>query len=143
MSRVKLWAGLIVLFSAGTLTGIVGTCLYHSFERGHRGGRGPDVQHERIMKRLTHELSLTAAQRADIEPLVSRAHVEMLQLRFAHQAEVEDILTRGITEIKDKLSPEQQARLDRMYARLQQRWQKSRDYLDGIRKRLAWLPLTE
>jgi len=143
MSRVKLWAGLIVLFSAGTLTGIVGTCLYHNYERGHRGDRGPDVQHERIMKRLTHELSLTAAQRADIEPLVSRAHVEMLQLRFAHQAEVEDILTRGITEIKDKLSPEQQARLDRMYARLQQRWQKSRDYLDGVRKRLAWLPLTE
>ena len=143
MSRVKLWAGLIVLFSTGALTGIVGTCLYHDYERGHRGDRGPAAQHERIMKRLTHELSLTTSQKAEIEPLVSRAHVAMLQLRFAHQAEVEDILTRGIAEVKEKLSPEQQARLDRMYARLQQRWQKSRDYLDGARKRLAWLPLTD
>jgi hypothetical protein len=143
MSRVKLWAGLIVLFSAGALTGIVGTCLYHDYERGHRGDRGPAAQQERIMKRLTHELSLTAAQQADIEPLVSRVHVAMLQLRFAHQAEVEDILTRGIAEVKEKLSAEQQARLDRMYARLQQRWQKSRDYLDGARKRLAWFPLTD
>jgi hypothetical protein len=139
MSRVKLWAGLIVLFGAGALTGIVGTCLYHAYERAHRWERGPAAQHERIMKRLSHELSLTAGQQADIEPIVTRAHVAILELRFAHQPEVEEILARGMTELKAKLSPEQQTRLDGMYARLQQRWQKSRDYLDGAKKRLAWL----
>jgi uncharacterized coiled-coil protein SlyX len=92
------------------------------------------------MKRLTHELSLTTTQQADIEPIISRAHVAILELRFAHQAEVEDILTRGMTELKGKLSSEQQTQLDGMYARLQQRWQKSREYLDGSKKRLAWLP---
>ncbi len=142
MSRVKLWAGLIVLFGAGALTGIVGTCLYHDYERTHRWERGPGAQHERIMKRLTRELSLTVTQQADIEPIVTHAHVAILELRFAHQAEVENILARGMAELKEKLSPEQQAQLDGMYARLQQRWQKSRDYLDGARKRLAWIPLT-
>jgi uncharacterized coiled-coil protein SlyX len=91
------------------------------------------------MKRLTHELSLTPAQQADIEPLVTRAHVAILELRFAHQAEVEDILTRGVADLKGKLSAEQQVRLDGMYGQLQQRWQKSRDYLDRAKKRLAWL----
>lgn len=139
MSQMKLWVGLVVLFTAGALTGVVGTCLYHDYERTHRGERGPAAQHERIMKRLTHELSLTATQQTDIEPIVTRAHLSILELRFAHQAEVEDILTRGMAEIKGSLTPEQQAQLDRMYARVQQRWQKSREYLEGTKKQVASL----
>lgn len=141
MSRSKLWAGLIVLFVAGVVTGIVGTCLYHEQERGHRWERGPAAQQERMMKRLTRELSLTAAQQAEIEPIVTRAHVALLELRSAHQSEVDQILARGVTDIKEKLSAEQQAQLDKMVERLQQRWKKSLDYLDMTKKRLAWLHL--
>ena len=139
MSRLKLWVGLIVLFGAGMLAGIVGTYLYHEQERAHRGERGPTAQHERIMKRLTSELALTPTQETEIDPIVSRAHVEVLELRFAHQSEVEQILTAHIVELKAKLSPDQQTKLDGMYSRLQQHWQKSREYLDGTKKRLAWL----
>lgn len=139
MSRVKLWAGLIVLFGVGILSGILGTCFYHSYEREHRGERGPAAQDERIMKRLTQELSLTATQQTEIEPIVTRAHVAILELRFSHQAEIEQILARGMTELKAKLSSDQQTKLDGMYTRLEQRWQKSREYLDGTKKRLAWL----
>jgi hypothetical protein len=88
------------------------------------------------MKRLTQELSLTPAQQADIEPIVSRAHVEILQLRFAHQPEVEQALTQGMAAIKAKVSAEQQAKLDELYAKLQRRWQISRDYLQTTRERL-------
>lgn len=129
MSRFKLWAGLIILFGAGALTGIVATSLYCDFDRSHRGERGPAAQHERIMKRLTQELSLTARQQADIEPVVTRAHLAILELRFSHQAEVEQILAGGMGELKGQLSAEQQSELDRMYQRLQQRWQQSRDYI--------------
>jgi len=126
--------GLIVLFGAGALTGIVATCLFMDFERTHRGERGPAAQHERIMKRLTHELSLTPQQQTDIEPIVSRAHVAILELRFAHQAEIEQILAKGMAELKEKLSSAQQPELDRMYRGLQQRWQVSREYLDAQKK---------
>jgi hypothetical protein len=139
MARGTLWVGLAVLFGAGVLSGVAGSWFYHSYEREHRGERGPAAQHERLMGRLTHELSLTAAQQADIEPIVMRAHVAILELRFAHQAEVEDILARGMAELKGKLSAEQQVRLDGMYGRLQQRWQKSREYMEGTKRRLAWL----
>ncbi|HKO30167.1 MAG TPA: hypothetical protein VJU54_03450 [Nitrospiraceae bacterium] len=88
------------------------------------------------MKHLTRELSLTPAQQLDIEPIVSRAHVKILQLRFSHQPEVEQALTLGVAEIKTKLSAEQQAKLDELYAKLQRRWQISNDYLQTTRERL-------
>ncbi|HEY7440852.1 MAG TPA: hypothetical protein VH701_00430 [Vicinamibacterales bacterium] len=130
MSRSTLWAGLAVLFGAGVLTGVVSAALYADSERTHRGAHGPAAQHERIMNRLAQQLSLTAEQRAEVEPIVTRTHVAVLALRFSHQPEVEQILTRGMMELKEKLSAEQRSELDRMYARLQQRWQVSKDYLE-------------
>jgi len=136
MTRGKLWGALVVFFVAGTLTGIAGATLYHQYEQEHRWERGPAAKHERIMKHLTRELSLTPAQQLDIEPIVSRAHVEILQLRFSHQPEVEQALTLGMAEIKTKLSAEQQAKLDELFAKLQRRWQISNDYLQTTRERL-------
>jgi hypothetical protein len=88
------------------------------------------------MKRLTHDLALTPAQQADIEPIVSRTHVEILRLRFSLQPELEQVLTRGMDEMKTKLSTEQQEELDDLYAKLQRRWQVSRDYLRTTQERL-------
>lgn len=139
MSRGKVAAGLMILFIAGVLSGIAGTLIYHQYEREHRGEGGPAAQHDRIMNRLTHELALTDEQQAAIEPIVTRTHVAILELRFAHQAELETILTNGMADLKAKLSPEQQTHLDEMYARLKQRWTKSRDYLEQTKRKLAWL----
>lgn len=136
MTPGKLWVGLAVLFLAGALTGIAGATLYHQYEQEHRWERGPAAKHDRIMKRLTSELALTPAQRADIEPIVSRTHVEILQLRFSLQLEVEQALTQGIAEIKTKLSVEQQEELDDLYAKLKRRWQVSRDYLRAAQERM-------
>ncbi|MBS0149536.1 MAG: hypothetical protein JSR31_01265 [Nitrospira sp.] len=136
MTPGKLRGALAVLFCAGALTGIAGTILYHEHEQEQRWERGPAMKHERIMKRLIQELSLTPTQQADIEPMVSRAHVEILRLRFSHQPEVERVMTKGVAEIKTKLSPEQQAKLDELYAKLQRHWQASRDYLQTTRDRL-------
>ena len=129
MTPGKLWVGLAVLFLAGTLTGIAGATFYHQYDQERRWERGPAAKHERIMKRLIHELALTAAQQADIEPIVSRTHVEILQLRFSLQPEVEQVLTQGMAEMKTKLSAEQQGKLEELYGTLQRRWQVSRDYL--------------
>jgi hypothetical protein len=49
---------------------------------------------DRMMKRLTEGLSLTAQQQAEIEPIVARA-CGPAGARFAHQVEVEQILTRA------------------------------------------------
>lgn len=129
MSRTTLWFGLVVLFLAGTLTGVVGTSLYYQYEDEHRWDKGPAGRQERIMKRLTQELSLASSQQAEIEPIVKRAHLEILRVRVQHQPDIDRILGLGMDELKTKLSPEQQAKLDRLHAQLQQRWQLTRDYL--------------
>lgn len=129
MSRTTLWFGLVVLFLAGTLTGVVGTSLYYQYEDEHRWDKGPAGRQERIMKRLTQELSLASSQQAEIEPIVKRAHLEILRVRVQHQPDIDRILGVGMDELKTKLSPEQQAKLDRLHAQLQQRWQLTRDYL--------------
>ncbi len=136
MTPGKLWGGLIVLFLAGALTGIAGTTLYHQYEQERHWERGPAAKQERIMKRLVHELALTPAQQADVEPIVSRTHVEIMKLRFLLQPEVEQALTQGMAEMKIKLSAQQQEQLDALYAKLQRRWQISRDYLQISQERL-------
>lgn len=136
MTPGKLWGGLIVLFLAGTLTGIGGTILYHQYVQEDQGERGPAARQERVMKRLTQELSLTPDQQAGIRPIVNRAHVEILQLRFQHQPEVEQIFAQGLVDIKATLSTDQQVKLDELYAQLQRRWQVSRDYLEAAKKEM-------
>ena len=133
-SRLKLWGGLIVLFFAGALGGVVADSMFlHANATGARGEHGPAAHHDR----LTEGLSLTTQQQAEIEPIVSRAHVALLELRFAHQVEVEQILTRGMADLKTKLSPAQQPELDRMYQGLERRWQGSRDYLEAQKRKLG------
>ena len=139
MSPGRVIGGLMSLFVAGLLCGVAGTSVYHAYEREQHRDGGAAAQHERIMSRLTHELGLTAQQRADIEPIVMRTHVAILELRFAHQAEIEEILSEGLADLKGHLSREQQTHLDQMYAGLQRRWTKSRDYLAATKKRVTWL----
>ena len=136
-SRLKFWGGLIVLFCAGALGGAVADSMFLHAEPTTSREHGPAAHHDRMMKRLTDGLSLTAQQQAEIEPIVSRAHVALLELRFAHQTEVEQILARGVADLKTKLSPAQQPELDRMYKGLERRWQTSRDYLEDQKRKLG------
>ncbi len=129
MSRVRLWTGLILLFCAGALMGAVGTSLYYQYEDEHRWDRGPAGRQERIMKRLTQELALSSSQQAELEPIVARAHLEMLRLRVQHQPDVDHILAVGMEELKAKLSSEQQSQLDGLHAQLQRRWRLTREYV--------------
>lgn len=129
MARGKLWIGLAVLFLAGVLTGVVATCVYHEREEHQRWERGPAARQERIMKRLTRELDLTRGQQTLVESIVRRAHLEILRVRFQHQAEIESILAKAIADLKIELDPEQDAKLDELYVKVQRRWDASRDYL--------------
>ncbi len=135
MSRMKLWVGLIVLFGAGVATGVTGAHVFHDLARASQS-RGAAAQHERIMKRLTDHLSLSPAQQAQVEPIVTRAHVALLELRLTQQSEIDRILAQSMTDLKALLSSEQQRQLDELYQRLQSRWQASRQHLDEMRKRL-------
>ena len=101
MSRFTLWSGLIVLFLSGALTGVVGTSLYYQYEEEHRWDKGPAGRQERIMKRLAQDLSLGATQLAEIEPIVKRAHLEVVQVRVRHQSIQVDADVTGFCRGRD------------------------------------------
>ena len=84
------------------------------------------------MKRLTQELSLAPSQQAEIEPIVKRAHLEILRVRVQHQPDIDRILSLDMEDLKAKLSPEQQTKLDRLHDQLERRWQLNRDYLQRV-----------
>ena len=141
MPKDRSWISLFVLFGAGTLTGIMGTGLYYDDgARTCQEERGPVAQRDQVMKRLVHELSLTATQQTDIDPIDNRVHLAILELRFAHQSEIEEILTHGITDMSTTLSPDQQDELAEMYGRLQYCWQRSRKYIADAKKTLNSQP---
>jgi hypothetical protein len=129
MTQQKVWIGLIVLFLAGILTGSVGTALYWQFEQDHQADQGPAGRQDRIMKKLIHELSLDGAQQAAIKPIVEQTHKDLLRLRLRHQPEIEQLLAHSMANMKTTLSPDQQKKLDGLYGRLQQRWDRSRRYV--------------
>jgi hypothetical protein len=54
MSRLKLWGGLIVLFCAGALSGVVADSMFLHAEPTSRGDHGPAAHHERIMNPSFH-----------------------------------------------------------------------------------------
>lgn len=137
MFRIKLWSTLIPVFVTAVLIGVLGTWLYLDDRLTDGWERGPVAQREEIMHRLTRALSLTPTQQAEIEPIVTRIHLAILEVRFAHQSEIEDILNRGIADLSAQLSPDQQDDLDEIYAGLKDRWQQSRTYLEQTKRRMA------
>ena len=131
MTQQRLWIGLVVLFLAGIVTGVAGTTFYWQYEREHQSDQGPVAKQERLMRKLIHDLSLDQAQEAAIKPIVERTYKNLLRLRFHHQPEVEQLLTQGMADMKAALSPEQQTKLDGLYARLRGRWDKSREFMSA------------
>lgn len=122
MKKWKLWAGITLIFISGLIAGsaITGLYLKHRMEKAFH--EGPPAIKKLIMHKLTGELHLTDAQKSEIEKIVSETQTELQQLRLRHQPETEEILDRGLEQIKTRLSTEQQAKIDKLYGQAKQRW---------------------
>ena len=111
----KLWSGLIALFLSGVLIGAAGSGIYLRQQiREIRVGGHPAVRHF-ILKRLTSELKLTDEQKVQVGKIVCRAQGELAQFRQEHRREIEEIFSRGVTDMKPYLTVEQQRKLVEIY----------------------------
>ncbi|HEV8540332.1 MAG TPA: hypothetical protein VGQ60_04145 [Nitrospiraceae bacterium] len=127
--RWRIWGGIAVVFLCGLLVGIVATNTYQEYQRTHRWEKGLAAIKPRAMNHLTRELSLSVEQQQQIEPILAQAESELLRLRIAQQPRVEKIVGKTKESLKPRLTPEQQTKLDELYGRLQQRWEKDRQYV--------------
>lgn len=122
MTKTRLWAGITLVFLSGLIIGAVGTGLYIKKTITGVLHEGPPAVKKIIVKRLDKELDLTGNQKPEIEKIVSEAQSRLLTLRLQHQPEIEEIIESGISQMKTKLSKEQQLRLDKIHERLRKNW---------------------
>ncbi len=122
MKKAKVIIGIILLFAAGALTGslLTGLHMKNRFEAFARGGGPPKG---RILKRLSSELDLTAAQKSEIEKILEVSHAQLSEIRKKAHPQFQKIIEATHEQIREKLDEKQQRKLDEIYEKLKKRFQ--------------------
>jgi Spy/CpxP family protein refolding chaperone len=111
----KLIAGFLLVFVAGGLTGgfiAATTTRHYFFGPGHRPAAA-----QRMREHLKAELDLTPEQVAKISPIVDKTAAQLEQIRKDTARRVRDTFTEAHRQISADLTPEQQAKLEKMRER--------------------------
>jgi hypothetical protein len=121
MTKLKVWAGIVLVFLLGALVGSVSTGIFfkHRIERFSKGDR-PPIKGV-LMKKLSHELDLTETQRVEIEQILDQLQEKLLDLRRQHRPEFEKLFDHSFGSIREKLNSEQKNRFDKIREELRRR----------------------
>ena len=121
MNRLKLVIGVTLVFLFGALAGSLGTGLYlrqkmEQFERGRHGG--PE-RAALLVKRFTHDLDLTETQQAEVKKIIEESEEKIMAIREQYRPEIKGIIDQSFALMREKLSPEQQIKLDKLHEKLE------------------------
>jgi len=121
MNRLKVWAGIVLVFLLGALAGSLGTGIYfkHRIERFAKGGRPPIKMI--LMKKLSHEIDWTETQRVEIEEILDQLEIKFLDLRRKHRPELAKLFDHSFESMREKLNSEQKKKLDEIREELRRR----------------------
>ena len=124
MRRLKPIAGILIVFLLGALAGVLSARFYATFETRKPHHR-PKLEErvEFIMKRLTDDLDLSATQQKEIRQIVASTEEKIQSIKDEYAPKVRALHDASIKEIKTRLSPDQQAELERMRAEWKRRRQ--------------------
>ena len=116
MKKWKLAIGVILVFILGGLVGSVGTQLY--FEHWSESfWKDPRARREAFLHRLTRELGLTETQQKEFRVIIEEVDKKVEEFRRENRAEIRKVLDEGFNQMKEKLNPEQQQKLEELKAR--------------------------
>lgn len=125
MRRILTWAGLLAIFVAGCVTGavVVGVFGHHMIELALHGEKG--AVEKTVLGHLVKKLDLDATAREEIRPIVAETAKDIRELRRRLAPEIETIIDRGATRIKERLDPERGRKFDTML----EKWRAKRSAL--------------
>lgn len=112
--KIKVVAGVLVVFLCGLLLGALGTSLVVARQIKKFAEGGASARRTWIMRRLNRQLHLTETQRQAVQQIVDRTEEEISNLLRRAMSEFAEILRRQNAEIRPLLTPEQQQKLDSM-----------------------------
>ena len=122
-TKLKIIAGILVVFLLGTIIGALGTGVFvvHRIRRFTKGG--PTLQKTWFMKRLTRRLRLTDAQQPEVANILDQTEEEINEFMQKSFSEFAEIMQRRNAQLKEILTPEQQKKLDEMFENFHKHWQ--------------------
>lgn len=121
MKRLKLIIGVTLVFLAGALAGSLGTGIYlrHKMEAFEGGTHGGPEMTSFLVKRFTHDLDLTQAQQAEVRKIIEESEEKIMAVRHQYLPEIKGIIDQNLALMREKLSPEQQKKLDKLREKLE------------------------
>lgn len=120
MNRTKLTVGIILIFILGGLTGALAVQVYYKYElhgrppRHHSSAERTDF----IMSRLKKDLDLNTNQISDIRAIVEEGEKRATEIMDGIGPEMQRNLDQMFSLIREKLDPDQQAKLDEVKLRM-------------------------
>ncbi|OQX24606.1 MAG: hypothetical protein BWK80_19925 [Desulfobacteraceae bacterium IS3] len=120
-NKMKIAAGVIFVFFLGVVSGslLTGIYLKHRIKDFIKGG---PFMKELSVKRLSSKLDLTTAQKIEIEKIVDNTLIQLREFRERHRPEIEGIIDRAVSLIKEKLNEEQKRKMDKLHEKLKRHW---------------------
>ena len=118
----KLSLGLFCIFTAGIGIGAIGTGLVLRHKAVSVLNEGPPAVIRLVAKRLTRQLDLSPQQQVVVGKTLQETQQRLIALRSRYQPETRKIIGDGIAQIRQELSPEQQAKLDTLRERMRARF---------------------
>jgi Spy/CpxP family protein refolding chaperone len=121
MNKLKLVIGVTLVFLFGALAGSLGTGLYlrQEMEKFEGGKHGGPERAALIVKRFTHDLDLTEAQQAEVRKIIEESEKKIRAIRQEYLPELKGIIDQSFALMREKLSPEQQRKLDMLHEKLE------------------------
>ena len=124
--KVKVVAGVLIVFLVGMLFGAVGTSAFIVRKMRHYVEGTADIRHPWLMRRLSRQLQFTAEQKPQVQSILEKSEVEIRQLVQRSLLEFKEIMERQRAELRPVLTPEQQIQLDKHFGHLQHHWMPSK-----------------
>jgi hypothetical protein len=116
MKKLRLIAGVALVFVLGVLVGSLGTRFYHR-DWSERFFQEPSARKAVILKKLTKDLVLTEGQQKEFTGIVEETDKKLEALGLERRAEIKTIIDQSFSRMKEKLDPEQQKKLEELKAR--------------------------
>jgi len=120
MKKWRLIAGVALVFMLGVLAGSLGTQLYQR-HWSERFWKDPAARRDVFLQRLTRELQLTEPQQSEFKGIVEEVDQNLQALRSEKRTEIKRIIDESFARMKEKLSPDQQAKLEELRTRHEER----------------------
>ncbi len=111
MNRLKLIAGVLLIFFTGIAAGHLGTVFYF---KNKIYKQGPPALHHLIKKKMSHELHLTQPQQIKFDKIIAQAEKNFDAFRQKHHPELEQNLTECFKKINEILTPAQQKKFEKI-----------------------------